>query len=324
MPSLRKRGSSYRVEVCIDGVRDSATFDTKTVALQWGLDREQELKLGKQESSLFVTLGQAFDRYSREVSTTKKGQRWEQIRLKLISKHPIAAINLNELNSKDFIKWRNYRLRQVSPSSVNREMNLISNVLTYCREEWGWMDENPMKGARRPGKAPPRERRISEEEIARICIACGYEASHPVTTKQQHLAVAFLFAIETAMRLGEICNLKTNHICGKVAKLPETKNGTRRNVPLSPKALKLLMSLDPKSDFFFPGNSEQFSALFRKVRRKAGIEDLTFHDTRHEAITRLAKKLDVLDLARMVGHKDLKMLLVYYNATAEDLAEKLA
>lgn len=63
--------------------------------------------------------------------------------------------------------------------------------------------------------------------------------------------------------------------------------------------------------------------LFRRARDRAGIMNLHFHDTRHEAITRLAKKLNVLDLARMVGHKDVKQLMVYYNATAEEIAQQL-
>ena len=64
-------------------------------------------------------------------------------------------------------------------------------------------------------------------------------------------------------------------------------------------------------------------ALFRKARDRAMIEGLTFHDSRHEAITRLAGRLDVLELARMVGHRDLRMLMVYYNKTAAELADKL-
>jgi len=56
---------------------------------------------------------------------------------------------------------------------------------------------------------------------------------------------------------------------------------------------------------------------------KTKIKDLTFHDTRHEAITRLAKKLDVLDLARMVGHRDIKQLLTYYNKSAKEIASQL-
>jgi integrase len=61
----------------------------------------------------------------------------------------------------------------------------------------------------------------------------------------------------------------------------------------------------------------------RVARERAGIEGLTFHDTRHEAITRLAAKLNVLDLARMVGHRDIKQLQVYYNAPAEEIAMRL-
>ncbi|ARU21108.1 tyrosine-type recombinase/integrase [Ralstonia syzygii subsp. celebesensis] len=64
-------------------------------------------------------------------------------------------------------------------------------------------------------------------------------------------------------------------------------------------------------------------ALFRKAKEKAGIADLTFHDTRHEAITRLAKKLQPLDLARMTGHTNLQELMTYYNESAENIAQRL-
>jgi integrase len=63
--------------------------------------------------------------------------------------------------------------------------------------------------------------------------------------------------------------------------------------------------------------------MFRKAKARAMIADATFHDTRHLAITRLAKKLDVLDLARMVGHRDLRQLQIYYNETAEVMAVRL-
>ena len=57
---------------------------------------------------------------------------------------------------------------------------------------------------------------------------------------------------------------------------------------------------------------------------RAGISDLTFHDSRHDAITRLAQKLSVLQLARMVGHRDIRSLMTYYyNETAESMAKLL-
>lgn len=89
---------------------------------------------------------------------------------------------------------------------------------------------------------------------------------------------------------------------------------------LSIKAKQIIESL-PGGHFDL--SSMQISSLFTKIRKRALIDDATFHDTRHLAITRLAKKLDVLDLARMVGIRDLKVLMVYYNATAEEIAKHL-
>jgi integrase len=138
-------------------------------------------------------------------------------------------------------------------------------------------------------------------------------------TKQQRVAVAFLFAIETAMRAGEICSLQAGDVNGRVARLKMTKNGLPRSVPLSLRAVELWQMVPDG----FGITTETLDVLFRKARAKTGIEGLTFHDSRHEAITRLAAKLNVLDLARMVGHRDIKQLQTYYNATAEDIAEKL-
>jgi len=73
----------------------------------------------------------------------------------------------------------------------------------------------------------------------------------------------------------------------------------------------------------FTVKDASFDTLWRKLRDKCEIEDLHFHDSRHEACTRLARKLEVLDLARMIGHKDLRSLMVYYNATASEIANRL-
>jgi integrase len=73
----------------------------------------------------------------------------------------------------------------------------------------------------------------------------------------------------------------------------------------------------------FDITAASLDAIFRKVRTRAAIEAATFHNTLHLAITSLAKKVDVLELARMVGHQDLKQLLVYYNAHAETTATRL-
>jgi len=139
--------------------------------------------------------------------------------------------------------------------------------------------------------------------------------------------VAFLFAIETAMRSGEILGLTslTVDFVSQVAHLPLTKNGGARDVPLSTRAILLLRMLPTVKDGeqLFALSDKSRDALFRKARDRSGVIGLTFHDTRHEAITRLAKKLQPLDLARMTGHTNLQELMTYYNESAADIAKRL-
>lgn len=127
------------------------------------------------------------------------------------------------------------------------------------------------------------------------------------------------------MRAGEICSLANDKVNGSGATLSDTKNGTRRDVPLSRRATELFCFLPErkKDESLFDLTPSSLDANYRKIRAAAGIEGLNFHDTRHEAITRLASKLNLLELGRAVGHRDLKMLQIYYNETAENVALKL-
>ena len=136
---------------------------------------------------------------------------------------------------------------------------------------------------------------------------------------------AFLFAMETATRAGEIVGLEWDRIDldARVAHLPITKNGQARDVPLSSEAVRLLQAL-PRLSPVFGLTSRQLDALWRKLRDRAAVEGLTFHDSRAAALTKLSHKLDVLALARVSGHRDINMLIrVYYRESAADLAKRL-
>ncbi|MCM1513345.1 MAG: site-specific integrase [Oxalobacter formigenes] len=265
------------------------------------------------------------NRYAADVSVNKKGERWERTRLKKLAAMPIGEIPLRSLKPADFVKWRDNRLKEISPASVSREMSLLSHVCTIAINEWNWLREHPMQKVRRPAASKPRDRRITDNEIERILSACGYNYNSSPGTARARAGAAFLFAIETAMRAGEIVKLAWDNVDleKRVAQLTETKNGAGRSVPLSSEAIRILKQLPSGGKTCFCLTSSSLDALFRKAKTHALTENLHFHDTRHEAITRLAKKLDVLDLARMVGHRDLRMLMVYYNATAEELAQRL-
>jgi integrase len=136
------------------------------------------------------------------------------------------------------------------------------------------------------------------------------------------------FAIETAMRRGELTSLRWENVNlnSRVAYLPLTKNGDSRYVPLSSKAISILNKLPRTSDGrVFPLKTNSVSLNFLRASRKAGIPDIHFHDLRHIALTRMSSKIsNVLELAAISGHKELKMLQRYTHIKAEDLVQKLA
>jgi integrase len=327
MATYRKLPSGrWEFAVSVGGRRKSKTHDTKAKGRAWAA--EMELQLGRGEGiSGDHTLSELFREYADKVSGGKKGSRWEIIRLKRFEGYPLACKRLVEVRREDIEQWIDSRLREgVKASSVNRELNLISHCLTQARR-WRWMEHNPTQDLQRPRNPPHRERLIEEGETELVLAAAGYSEDLPVVTQRQKTAVAFLLAIETAMRAGEICSLTPESInhSERTAFLADTKNGHPRKVPLSSEALRLLGRLPPvePGQLLFGMASGTLSTHFKKITSDAGIKGLTFHDTRHEAITRLAKKLNILDLARAVGHKNIKQLGTYYNLSAADIAKQL-
>lgn len=340
MAYISKRGRRWRAQVAKAGpdgqtVRESETFSTKAEAAAWSVQREAQIVSGKRQPGIDKTFGQMLIRYAAEVSPGKDGGRWEQVRIDAlvdgrpdafppVPPDPLAAVRLAEIDERDIAGWRDRRLRQVSASSVLREWKLLSNACTVAVKEWLWLDTHPMSGLRRPTEAEPRDRRISDDEIQRLAHCLGYERETAPATKTARVGAAFLFAIETAMRAGEIAGLCWQDVeierrfCRTQGKTP----AARREVPLSSEALRILQQLDTvrDGDSVFQTSTASIDALFRKGKARALIDDMHFHDSRHEGITRLSKQLHVLALARAVGHKDLRMLQVYYNESAEDLA----
>ncbi|MFV1620493.1 tyrosine-type recombinase/integrase [Phaeobacter sp. JH20_26] len=319
MASIRKLKSGYRAEVARKGVRKSKVFPTKQEAKDWAARAEFEI-LNQEKVAARLTLGELFERYAREVSPSKRGHRWEVIRLEKIGRDEIAKIRLEDLSARDFAKWRDQRLKEVAPASVIREMQLMSSVLTVARREWELISANPISDVRKPTKPQPRDRLPTSAEIEAMQLSAGEDLTK-ATARAFH---AFRFALESAMRAGEIAGLEWDRVDldRRVALLTHTKNGRPREVPLSTKAVELLRAL-PDLNPVFGLSSRQLDVLFRKLRDRADVTGLTFHDSRHAAITALSRKLDVLALARMVGHTDLRQLRVYYNESAEELAKRL-
>lgn len=260
-----------------------------------------------------TTTRDLFDKYAKEVSPTKKGAKWEVVRLKKIARAAWAAKRVNEVTKKDINDWK--AEQSVSAASVRREMNLVSAVFNYAIREWSLPIKNPLQGVSRPADSRARERRPSTAELGAI-------RSH-FAEKKMGLLVEL--AIETAMRLSELCSIEWAdvNLDGQYITLSDTKNGTKRNVPLSTRAVELLRPHVSKGPVI--GITAGSAGVFwREAMKVLKIEDLHFHDLRHEATTRLSTKLvNVLELAAVTGHKSLKHLQRYYNPDPTDLAKKL-
>lgn len=320
----RAKSGGWRAEICINGKRKSKVMPTRAEVRAWAMDMETELASGPRPGA-GITLVELFRRYEIEVSPSKAGHKWESDRFAIIGKLPLGQMPLSEIQREHVEDWMTWRLGSVKSSTVNRELNLFSACFTQARR-WRLISHNPMSDLRRPKNPQHRDRLVSAFELEQLKDAAGYSDDRPIITQTQRTMLAFLFALETAMRAGEITGICPEHINkrDRTVYLPKTKNGTSRIVPLSSEALRLITRLPwEKGEPILGMNVEVMSQLFRRTRTRAGIIDMTFHDSRHEAITRLADKLDVLDLARMVGHKDVRQLMTYYNKKAKDIAKLL-
>ena len=315
MASIIKRGKAWQAQVRLRDHAETRSFPTKGEAQTWAAELERKIRSGKATLAGNRTVQDALQRYAREVTPQKASHAWESNRLRWLEGQPFAAVRLDRIGPTDMAEWRDARVAVVSGSSVNRDFNLLSHVFSVARDEWRWVEVNPCYRVARPKENPPRQRRVSTLELARLYLASGRDTA----TVGTRVVMAFEFCIETAMRGGEALSITASSIVGDTIHLPKTKNGDARDVPLSARAAEILAHFPDG----FGLRDTQKDAMFRQLRTKAALPDLNFHDSRHEGITRLAKVLDVLDLARVVGHRNVSQLLTYYHADAASLAVKL-
>lgn len=339
MATIRKRGKSWQVIVDKMGIYKSKSFPIKAQAQAWGTSLESEIITGKLTKSLAIsqnkTIGDLLDKYAEEVSIKKRGSRWEQIRiLNLIQMQitldnallTIGNIRLSDFDERHVAAWRDMRSKTISGSSINREWNIFSNAFKIAIKEWKWITHNPWHDVKRPKKNPARTRIASEDEIQRLIHSSGYTKENVPETIIARVMAAALFSMQTGMRCKEITQLTPAmvHLNKNIVDVGhDTKTGARQ-VPLSSEAKRILQQmLKLGATTVFDLTTTQVDAHWRKLTKKAMIDNLTFHDCKHYAVTWLAKKLNVFDLARVVGTKDLKTLQLYYNKSASEIAKDL-
>ena len=329
MASFIKRNGSWTARVRKTGYPETTqTFPSKASALTWSRrvesDPDKFLSQQPPEDHQLVTVGDLLRKYKREVTPQKKGQNPERYRLRVLQRSRLSGVSLSELKPHHITKFREDRLKDVSAGTVLKDLSLLSAVINTGTTEWGLenvLRSNPVSLISKPRTPRPRDRRLEAGELERL-LSAG-------TSPNPWFRPVVLFAIETGMRRGEILSLtwENVHLGKRYVHLPDTKNGDSRDVPLSPMALELLRDLprNIRSDqVVFPLHFEALKSAWRRACCRAGISDLRFHDLRHEATSRFFEKgLNVMEVAAITGHKDLRMLQRYTHLRAEDLALKL-
>jgi integrase len=326
--NIYRRGEySYQVKMMVGGQRVSETFDTLPEAQTWrdlqkagsALDLDEkrifEARAKKREAKTYTVL-QALQRYEKDVTPAKKGSAVEKTRIGKAKRTALAKKSLYMVTPKDVLSF----MDEIGGSENNKRKyaSLVSHLYRVAVKRWGMAVENPVSGKiEMPSNGKPRDRRLNGNEAELLLKHLSGEAK-----------AVFTFAIETAMRRGEILSLTWQDIDLKVpcAVLRDTKNGDARAVPLSAAAVKVLKerTRGVGAAKVFATDEGQLRKAWEAARTAADITDIRFHDLRHEAASRLFEKgLNVMEAASVTGHKTLSMLKRYTHLNPTDIAKKL-
>jgi integrase len=334
MASFRKRAGRWQARIHRHGSTPIVkTFDLKADAERWAVAVQREIDLGSfapRNEAENTTVSQLIDRYLLEVVPSFKGAERERYALKNIARF-LGTYSLAALSPLVVASYRDRRSASVSSGTVLREINSLSALLNHARKEWGIGVTNPVSAIRKPAPSPGRTRRFEGDEEARLMSALEAKGRCSngrlkAGTRNHWIKPIVELAVQTGMRRGELLALEWRFVDldRHVAHLPVTKNGTPRDVPLSSAACAVLKELPRSiSGRVFPVSMEAFKQAFSRACNAAGLVDFHFHDLRHEAASRLAERLNVLELAAITGHRDLKMLHRYTHLRAQDLAIKI-
>nr|NDU43940.1 tyrosine-type recombinase/integrase [Acidithiobacillus ferrianus] len=312
--SVRKKGFPSQYQ----------TFRTRKEAEAWAVIIESEMTRGvwrDRSESESTTLKECIERYLSEVTPHKKNQHPEELKLQQWLRRPISKRFMASIRGKDVADViKDMESEGKSKNTIRLHLAVLSHLFKVAKTEWGMEAiSNPCEAVRKPRLPQGRDRRLVDNEETRLLDACRDE--------NPDILYIVRIAIETAMRRSEICGLQWENVnlARRVAMLPDTKNGTVRRVPLSSDALEVLSALPRRIDgLVWDVNADTVTRAFKRCCKRAGIEDLRFHDLRHEATSRLFEKgLNPMQVAAITGHKTLQMLKRYTHLKAEDLAKLL-
>lgn len=329
MATIRKRGDRWHVQVRRKGSPNiTRSFLIKADAQAWA--RQMELEVDRRGLPMDrkalgrLTVSDVFTRYRDEVIPKKRGRNNETIAINAFLRHRLSRVALSELTPTQVAAYRDERLKAVKASTLNRQLDIFRHALEVARKEWELpLITNPFALITRPKTRDARERRLQQGEWEKLTMACRQ-------CRNPYILLMVELALETAMRRGELLNARWRDLSltRKTLHIPITKNDYPRTIPLTARAIALvgqLKELSQGDERIIPLSLDSMKMAWKRVLKRAKLDDLHFHDLRHEAISRFFEHgLSIPEVAMISGHRDPRMLFRYTHPKPELVAEKLA
>ncbi|RUT25741.1 DNA recombinase [Asaia sp. W19] len=336
----------YQARKMVDGKRLRKTFASSALARRWLTEKRAEVDLRqfKDTSSLDKTpLRRLVERYRDECMAHRQADRTGHIPALLDD--PVVNVMASKWQPADVRAFRDRMLADgYAPATVVKRLNLLASIVQHAISEWDIHAVNHASG--RVVKRPQGADRKRNRRLAMLDNDNSHQSEYDrlvdVVSASEHADDVWLvkWSIEQACRLSESVSLcwKDFDFRSRTLSLARVKSERHREElglekrPLTPAARRLLVEKleqmphrpEPYEKIFDIGNEKAFSVRFGRMTKRAGLVNLTFHDLRHEATSRLARYLaNPLDLMRVTGHRDLKSLDRYYQPIMQELADKI-
>lgn len=328
-----KNGSfSYRIYVNDTStgtlVRESKTFSTRQLAIDWADKRLKEIERAAIHGEVSKdTIKDIILRYQENYSQNYgRSKNYDIARL---LEQDIAKVKICELSSKDLIKHCAERNKTVKPQTAINDLIWLRTIISTMSAVDGF-DYDPitferasiiMRKEKLIGKSKERTRRPTPRELFRL--------SRYFAKRKSKLPMLRLmwFAIYSARRMSEITRIewagnneikKTGMV--KDAKHPTDKKGNNRRFKYTKSAWKIVEKQPKQGKYIFPYNPKTIGEFFSRACKTLEIEDLHFHDLRHEATSRLFEMgYTIEQVQQFTLHEDWKTLARYTHLRPEDV-----
>ncbi len=314
MASIRRRNGKYQVQIRLGSYSRSQSFLKLNDAKSWARKEEELAQQRRFLGNKYEpkNLAEILNRYLNEITPRKRSCDTERIVLNALLKEDWVNTAMPQLNVTDIAEYRDRRLVAAKPATLRRQLNIVKHACGTAEREWDWL--SPLFLLQRI-QLPK-----NTEHVVKRITTTDEQALINAAQKSQTkcLSELLILAIETGMRRGELLALAWEDIDLDRRELlvRRSKNGKSRTIPLTAKAHITLANMESNcSEPVFPMSANAVRLAFERIRRRAALTDVRFHDLRHEAISRLFDRgLTTPEVALLSGHKTVSQLFRYAHA----------